>query len=72
MKVSELRELLAAQDPDTIVYVSSDEEGNSYNELEAWGEAFKTKQFGDIIDADSIKEYGYEPEEIERIMILYP
>lgn len=72
MKVKELQELLAEQDPETIIYVSSDEEGNDYNELEGWGEAFRVKKFGDIIDVDDINKFEYTPDETERIMILYP
>lgn len=70
MLVKDLIKLLEKKDPDAVVCVSSDEEGNAFSKLSSYFSQgnFKT-------DPEFMKNnfYGLEPDDLEKeYIILYP
>ena len=69
MKVSEVLELLKDADPEAEVFVSSDEEGNSYRKADFSFPETALDQYGEWVmaDAQDIEDGEYEGWEDEMI-----
>ena len=81
MKVRELIEMLQREDPDRIVIMAKDSEGNSYSPLSsAWTGAYaaETTWYGDVgleVLTDEDRADGFDDEDIldgEPALILCP
>jgi hypothetical protein len=79
MKVRELIEKLQQEDPERLVIVSSDEEGNSMNPLQEIATAAYSKEDREIgleTLTDEDKEQGYGEEDVIEdgipALVLYP
>ena len=68
LSVKNLIELLKEEDSDTLVYLSSDEEGNEYSPLSrVFGSAFVDKH-----DELIFEEEDEEDEALRKVLIFYP
>ena len=75
MKVKELIEKLQAVDPDLLVVMSSDAEGNGFHPLEdALTGGYADGEVGLLELTDELKKAGYSEEDVrgEPAMVLWP
>lgn len=82
MNVGELKELLSEYDDETPVVLASDEEGNDFHWLDAYGDSYVKKDTthlyriwgeADILEEQAdAAEYGDEPPEFDPILVLWP
>lgn len=76
MKVKDLIEALSKCNPDAIVVLSSDAEGNSYDTLHSfWEGVYKNGEVGLKELTPELKKSGYGPEDIisgELAVVLVP
>lgn len=82
MNVGELKELLDQYDDSMPIVLASDEEGNDFRWLSAYGDSFvkkgtthlyRTYHEDDIVEEIEVaEEYGDEVPEFEPILVLWP
>jgi hypothetical protein len=80
MLIRELMELLADQDPDTVVVLSKDSEGNGFNKLEDYSTGYnfdhEDREIGIRDLTDELAEQGYTDEDVMEdgvpCIVLWP
>ncbi len=77
MKVKELIEILILADPEALVVLSKDGEGNDYSPVCDWDDSFRyeaeSSYNGTLLEKEDVEEYEHDRwDEAQKCVVLWP